>query len=82
MLGYAFDLWERAPLEQWQIDYVDTFKRLEEGLYRFVFVAIDRKARWTEAMAVCEATANTTVWCLCGELNGCGPPILTDKGNH
>lgn len=60
------------------------FKRLKEGLYQFVFVAIDRTARQTEAMAVCGATANTTVWCLREVLNGCGPPILTDsdEGNH
>ena len=30
-------------------------------------------------MAVCEATANTVVWCLCEVLNQCGPPILTDS---
>lgn len=81
-LGYAFDPWEQAPLEQWEMDYVRPCKRSKEALYRFVFVSIDR-TRWVEAMAACEATANTTVWCLCEVLNGCGPPILTDsdKGN-
>lgn len=60
------------------------FKRLEEGLHQFVSAAVERIPRWTEAMAACEVTANTTVWCLCEVLNGCGPSALTDsdKGNH
>ena len=84
MLGYAFDPWEGAPLEQWQIDYMDPFKRLKEDLCWFVFVAIDRTGRWTEAMTAYEATVNTVVWCLHEVLNTCGPPILADsnKGNH
>lgn len=32
-LSYAFDPWEGAPLEQWQIDYVGPFKRSKEALY-------------------------------------------------
>lgn len=60
VLGYVFYPWESGKFEQCQIGCVGPLERSKRGLYQFVFVAIGG-TRGVEAMAVCAATANTTL---------------------